>query len=113
MSRWPWVSRELFEETRRQLDAAEQARARLLDLLLGAGGRDVPSRSPSPAPEAPPAAPLKSVDVDDGIRPVTESKAAGNEGTTASNPFDRILGRFDENFGGGKTPPAAFKARIH
>jgi hypothetical protein len=111
---WPWVSRELFEETKRQLEASEKERTRLLDLLLGAGGRPAPTREPSHAP-APQTAPVKAtvdVAVDDGIRPVTEKKDDGDS-AGAGNPFDRVLTRFDHNFGPGKTPPAAFKARIH
>lgn len=111
MSKWPWVSRELFEETKRQLDAADKERLRLLDLLLGAGGRPAPSREPSSAPIAQRAEANR--DVDDGIRPVTEKREEPEDMPNFSTPFDRTLARFDRAFHGGARPPAEFKARMH
>ena len=113
MSKWPWVPREMYEETKRQLEAVEKERTRLLDLLLGAGGRPAPNREPSQAPSPVPMPTLISLDVDDGIRPVTENRETEQQPQGFATPFDRTLNKFDREFGGGKTPPAQFKARVH
>lgn len=113
MSKWPWVSREQFEETKRQLYAVDKERLRLLDLLLGSGGRPDPNREPSGQQSAAPTpATVAIAEVDDGIRPVTE-KPETQEMQNFTTPFDRTLARFDRAFTGGARPPAAFKARIH
>jgi len=90
--RWPWVSRELVDELRKQLAASEAERKHLLELLLE-----------KPKVVEPPKPVLVSA-------PEKTSEEAPINFTT---PFDRVLTRFDHaNIGGGKLPNQKFKARV-
>jgi hypothetical protein len=104
--KFPWVSRERLDEVQRRLDAAEQERWRLLDLLLP--GIGITGSCP-PLERLPAEAPATAAGT--GAEPESETKAPPTV-EAFSTPFDRIEKRFERAFQKGTKIPAEFRARL-
>ncbi len=86
-----FVSRERFDDLRRQLVESEIERRRLLNLLL--------DKQSAASPDA---------------QSASNEVPTFDQGNSAqfTTPIDRVLSRFDQNFKGGKQIPSQYKARI-
>ena len=102
MFKLPWVSRERLAEVQKRLDAADQERVRLLDLLLG--GAVPPDRWREIAA-------VEAADESGNASPSANVPARPVE--AFSTPFDRMERRFAQTFPQGAKIPAKFMAKVN